>query len=213
MMNRRMHRGGARGLVVALALLSLAPPSAAAQRPADARRPGPVTRTVRALASDFRNAFAGPSQPQAPRTLRACESMYDNEAREIARGAEPVGSRVRWLDISYNLIRDSGPLPLCFEHLRDTLTTRQGRRLLEINNEYLRRNPSASYWLTGFTDPVEQDTALARRRAEEVHMLSIARDCHRPARGGLQIERRFQRRVYYRTLTHRPPNCPPPPRR
>lgn len=205
MMNRRKRRCGTRGLLVALALLCLLPPSAEAQR----RR---WSERVQIIASDFRSAILGPPQ-QARSTLRACESMYDDEARQMARGAEPVGSRVRWLETSYELIRNSGPLPLCFEHLRDTLTTRLGRRLLAINNYYLEQNPSVSFWLTGFTDSAEHNLVLAQKRAEEVHQLSRTRDCHRARHGALLAERRFQRRVVYTTREHRPPNCLPSPGR
>ena len=167
-----------------LAALALA---CAAAEPAEAQREeGAVPGLVQALTDGLRAFVAGPApaEERVPRGLRPCGTLYGPEARQIARGPELLNSYERWIHASYAIVSEVGPLPVCFEYGRDTLTSNQGRYLLAANNAFLRRHRDAPFVLTGYTDPLERDTVLALRRAESVQAQSAERRCRYRARRG-----------------------------
>lgn len=186
---------GSRRLAAALALACATAVPAQAQR-----EQGGVAALVQTLTGGLREFVAGPPPPpeQAPRGLRPCGSLYGPEAREIARGPELLNSYERWIRASYAIVREIGPLPLCFEYGRDTLTSNQGRYLLAANNHFLRLHRNTAFVLTGFTDPLERDTVLALRRAEEVRLKSAALPCrYRLRRGSSRVAVESYRKVEY----------------
>src|SRR5687767_5560838 len=161
MRDRRNLRRIVRGVLAALVLLCTA------AVPTEAQQRRTVRSTVAGVVDEIRDFTIGPPQP-APSGLRACGSLYGAHAREIARGPERLNRYNDWVQASYRVVRRIGPLPLCFESRRDTLTSNQGRYLLHVNNYYLSQHPQQSYLLTGYTDPQEASPALAQRRAEVI---------------------------------------------
>lgn len=189
-MNARWKRRFAAAWVLAVA----------AAAPAQAQREeGGVVGYVRTLAGELRDFVVGPpSAERAPPGLRPCGSLYGPEARQIARGPELLNSYDRWIRASYAIVREIGPLPICFEYGRDTLTTNQGRYLLNANNRFLSLHRNAAFVLTGYTDPLERNPVLAMRRAEQIQANSAARDCrYRPRRGTAQVAVVLYRKVEY----------------
>jgi hypothetical protein len=191
-MNRISGRRLCRALLALLAACAAARPAAAQQREE-------VSGLVQRLTTGLRDFVAGPAQEApGPRGLRPCGSLYGPEARGIARGPELLNSYDRWIRVSYAVVREVGPLPVCFEHGRDTLTSNQGRFLLAANNYFLSRHRDAAFVLTGYSDPQERDTVLALRRAEEVQLKSAERRCrYRPRRGSPQVAVELYRKVEY----------------
>ncbi len=188
----------------------------AAAGPAKAQRQqGGVAGLVQTLTGGLRDFVAGPPprDGRAPRGLRPCGSLYGPEAREIARGPELLNSYERWIRASYHIVREIGPLPLCFEYGRDTLTSNQGRFLLAANNQFLRLHRNAAFVLTGYTDPLERNPVLALRRAEEVRLKSAAQPCrYRLRRGSSPVAVEQYRKVEY-SPDPVASACPPPPPR
>jgi outer membrane protein OmpA-like peptidoglycan-associated protein len=186
------------GAALVLAVVAAAP--ADAQREEARREQGGIPGRVRSLTGELRDFVAGPPSPprRGPQGLRPCGSLYGPEARQIARGPELLNSYDRWIRASYAVIQEIGPLPVCFEYGRDTLTSNQGRYLLEANNQFLRQHRDAAFVLTGYSDPQERNPALALRRAEEIQARSAARDCrYRPRRGPTQVAVALYRKVEY----------------
>lgn len=179
-----------------LAALALA---CAAAQPATAQQEGQVSRMVRSLTTGLRDFVAGaPPEARAPRELRPCGTLYGPEERQIARGPELLNSYERWIHQSFAVVSQTGPLPVCFELGRTTLTSNQSRFLLHANNYFLGRHRNAGYVLVGYTDPQEADTVLALRRAEEIRLQSAQLRCrYRPARGPARPLLELYRKVEY----------------
>jgi outer membrane protein OmpA-like peptidoglycan-associated protein len=199
-----------RGLAAAAAMACAAAPPAGAQQ-----QQSGVAGMVRTLTGGLRDFVAGPPPPveQVRRGLRPCGSLYGPDAREIARGPELLASYERWVRASYDVISEIGPLPVCFDPGRDTLTTNQGRYLLAANNYYLRRYRNTAFVLTGYSDPQEADGALALRRAEVIQAQSTERRCrYRPRRGSAQVAVLLYRTVEYSRdpAAYACPTPPPP---
>lgn len=187
--------------LAALALLCAAP------RPAEAQFGEFMEDKTRAL----RDFFRGPPPPRAPHGLRACGSLYGEEARSIVRRRDLLDSTTQWLRESYAVISSLGPLPLCFAYRYDTLTTNEGRRLLQVNQFFLRQQRVQSYLLTAYVDPAERDSALARRRAGNVRLRSPLPECRYRTRWRNTGDDWYSRKVYYDPLPPAPPRCQTPP--
>lgn len=179
-------------LLAALLLVWASAPAVAQQREG-------VRGLVSRLGADLRDFVAGPPpEPGAPRELRPCGSLYGSEARRIARGPELLNSYDRWIRASAALVDEIGPLPLCFETGRDTLTSDESQFLLDVNNHYLARHRNAGFVLTGYSDPRERDPVLARKRAEEIQLRSAERQCrYRPRPGPARVAVQLYRKVEY----------------
>jgi hypothetical protein len=203
MRDRRKRRCAAHGVLAALMLLCTV------TVPAEAQQRRTVRSTVAGVVDEIRDFVVGPPQREPPRNLRACGSLYGAHAREIARGPERLNRYNDWVQASYRVVRSIGPLPLCFESRRDTLTSNQGRYLLHVNNYYLRQHPQQSYLLTGYTDPQEASPALAQRRAEVVRVRSVEPPCRYPVRRGTATLLEHHRKVQYSPATV---GCRPSPR-
>jgi hypothetical protein len=195
MSDRGRHIHAARALLAAMLLLCTAAPTAQAQQ-----QRGAVRSAVAGVVDEIRDFITGPPR-QPPRNLNACGSLYGAYAREIARGPERLNRYNDWVQASYQIVRRIGPLPLCFEFRRDTLTSNQGRYLLHVNNYYLRHHPRQPYLLTGYTDPQEASPALAQRRAEVIRVRSVEPTCRYPVRRGTATLLEHHRKVHYSIAT------------
>ncbi|HEU0301195.1 MAG TPA: hypothetical protein VFR37_17145 [Longimicrobium sp.] len=187
MRHRRNHRYGLRGMFAALVPLCLAAPPAEAQGLREAFSEGLET---------LDRFFTGPLPERAPQGVRECGSLYGADARYIARRRDMLDSVTQWLRESSAVVQRVGPLPICFAFGHDTLTSNQSRRLLQVNNYYLRRHPEP-YLLTGYTDRQERDLALARRRAQEIKKESPLPPCLYGVAERRGAELDYYRRVYY----------------
>ncbi|HEU4561499.1 MAG TPA: hypothetical protein VFS20_26835, partial [Longimicrobium sp.] len=138
--------------------------------------------------------------------------LYDQNVRRLLEGPEMLRSAALWLEEGMAAIERTGglPLPVCFEWKSDSVDTRLARTLLSLNTRFMGRRfaaPPATelerrYWngyvLTGHTDPVEADTALARGRAESVQ----ARSPGPPCRFVVRVDPLEMAQVYHRKVTY-----------
>ncbi|HYJ78549.1 MAG TPA: hypothetical protein VEW03_03010 [Longimicrobiaceae bacterium] len=194
--------------------------------PAAAQRQGAVARLVSRLMGQAEAAAADTTPPQRfPRALKPCGTLYVDDVRRIAEGPELASSYAAWISASEAVIADNGglPLPVCFEFRQNEMVTNLGRYLVAVNRSFMSKRFSApppseaalrfhaGYLLTGYTDPLENDTTLARERAEWVQAHSPLPACRYRVRTvpGRPTEVYF-RKVYYR---YEPvvATCPRPP--
>jgi hypothetical protein len=199
-------------VAVCATLLAAAPAAAQQPHPGEAQaRRGAVARLIAVMTEQLARAVSDrpPAPASAAAPLKPCRELWDPDVRRIAEGPEMAWSYGGWLARGFAVIGDYGglPLPLCFMPHHETLTTRQGRNLLTVNNEFIKerfrgRRAAGRYFdgylLTGYPDPLENDTAMARRRAEWIQAQSPQPPCRFVPRADL-AERRtaFQRKVYY----------------
>lgn len=184
---------------------------------------------VRTLVGQLERVMADRTPPaeRPPATLQPCTRLYNQDVLDVARGPELAATYQEWLLGSYEVMREVNgelPFPICFRWRVDVVDTNLGRYLLNANSRFIReryrRAPASEaerrflggYVLTGYLDPAERDTTLARRRADLLQARLPGLPCQYEARGE-PGERRsmFHRKVYF---TFRPaiPTCPRNPR-
>jgi hypothetical protein len=201
MTDRTKRRRVACGLLAALTLACVT------ARPVHAQQSS-VPELIGDKLQEAATFLFGPRVEGPPAGLRPCGTLYGADVARIARGPELLNDYDLWIRTSLDVVhRAGGPLPLCFDFREGTLTNSQGQNLLAINNHFLMSN-RASYLLTGYTDPLESDTALARRRAEEIQLKSPVPPCrYRARRGSTQIAIGQYRKVEYSQVPAQTP-CP-----
>ncbi|MFL5383677.1 MAG: hypothetical protein ACJ8GN_14250 [Longimicrobiaceae bacterium] len=215
-----MSAGRFAAAALAGALLAAAASPAAAQN----ERSG-IAGIVQGLVGQLERVMAARTPPpdRPPPTLQPCNRLYSPPVLEVAQGPELAATYDEWLLGSYAVMREVNgelPLPICFRWRADVVDTNLGRYLLNANSHFIReryRRPPETeaerrfyggYLLTGYLDPAESDTALARRRADLLLARLPGVPCQYEARG--DESRRsslFYRKVYF---TYRPviPTCP-----
>jgi len=199
---------------------------AAAAAPVGAQEQGNViARMVHAAVGQLERVMSDRSPPpeRPPATLRPCTELYSQRVLEVARGLELATSYDDWLLDSYVVMREWNgelPFPICFRWRADRVDTNLGRFLLDVNahfihDRYLRppateaeRRFNGGYVLTGYLDPTESDTSLARRRADLLLARLPGVPCqYETRRGAPQRSSQFYRKVHF---SFRPaiPTCP-----
>jgi len=164
-----------------------------------------------------------PPPDRPPATLQPCTELYTQDVLQVARGPELAVSYDGWLLDSYVVMREVNgelPFPICFRWRADVVDTNLGRYLLDVDAHFIRarfqRQPrsdaerrfNSGYVLTGYLDPAETDTALARRRADRLQARLPGVPCQYESRGEPGGRRTsLHRKVYF---TFRPviPTCP-----
>lgn len=160
--------------------------------------------------------------PPYPPNLRPCGTLYDADVLRIAQGPELAKSAAAWLVDGERVIALNGglPLPVCFEFRRAEMVTNLSRFVVAVNHHYMTKRflapPRseaeqrflAGYLLTGYSDPLENDSTLARERAEWVQTNSPLPVCRYRVRTVPGRPRQaYYRKVYYSALPA-VPTCP-----
>jgi hypothetical protein len=205
--------------VLAGALLAAAALPAGAQTQ-ESSLTGVVRAAVRQLERVMSDRRPPPDRP--PATLRSCTELYPPQVLQVARGHAMAVRHQDWLLDSYEVMREvygELPFPICFRWRVDVVDTNLGRYLLDVNAHFVfarfkhprseaERRFYPGYLLTGYLDPAETDTALARRRADRLEAQLPGLPCQYASRGEPAGQRdRFHRKVYF---SFRPaiPTCP-----
>jgi|GEM_PF-4112883 len=217
----RARRLGA-GVVVGALLAAAAAPAGAQQQNPFA---GIVDGAVRQLERVMSDRRPPPDRP--PAMLQSCTELYPPQVLQVARGQAMAVRHQDWLLDSYEVMREVNgelPFPICFRWRVDVVDTNLGRYLLDVNAHFVfarfkhprseaERRFYPGYVLTGYLDPAETDTALARRRADRLEARLPGLPCQYVAVAGDPREQRtsFHRKVYF---TFRPAisTCPRSPR-
>lgn len=191
--------------------------------PADAQRRSGVAGWIDRLLGQADVATADTTRPaRYPPDLKPCGELYNADVLRIAQGPELAKSSADWLIASERVVASNGglPLPVCFEFRQNEMVTSLSRFVVAVNESYMTKRFLApprteaerrflgGYLLTGYTDPLENDTVLARERAEWVQTHSPLPVCRYRLRTftGRPTDV-YYRKVYYSYLPA-VPTCP-----